>query len=126
MKSKILIASNKQNKKPDEIDIYIGKRIYLRRNLLRITQKELANKIDISLNQIQKYEFGKKRISSNIIYKLAEVLNVKPSFFVPPFNPDKYWDPMYETDVIELVTAYKKINNPQLAQKLIEYIKLIV
>ena len=49
--------------------------------------QELARKIDISYQQVQKYENGTNRISASRLYAIAKVLNVHINDFFPV-----YWE----------------------------------
>jgi len=63
-----------------EINIYIGQRIKLRRNMLGITQKQLAQECGVTFQQIQKYEAGETRIMPERLYRLGCVLDIPVSF----------------------------------------------
>lgn len=63
------------------IDAYIGKRIRIRRNLLGLSQDQLAKALGISFQQIQKYERGNNRISGSRIWHMARILSVPVNYF---------------------------------------------
>ena len=44
-------------------------------------QKELAKKLSISFQQIQKYESGANRISASKLWELCGVMDVDPGYF---------------------------------------------
>lgn len=66
---------------PSDIDRYVGKRLKIRRNLLGWSQEELASKIGITFQQIQKYEHGTNRISAGKLFEFAQVLKTSITFF---------------------------------------------
>ncbi len=43
-------------KKPNPIDVHVGSRIRLRRNMLGLSQEKLGENLGITFQQIQKYE----------------------------------------------------------------------
>ncbi|WP_035451559.1 helix-turn-helix domain-containing protein, partial [Bartonella birtlesii] len=45
-------------------DIFVGKRIRLRRKMLKMSQKELAHALNVSYQQVQKYETGLNRVAA--------------------------------------------------------------
>src|ERR1700722_9672169 len=47
---------------PNPIDIHVGKRIRMRRLLLNMNQETLANALDLTFQQVQKYEGGANRV----------------------------------------------------------------
>ncbi|GHV35678.1 transcriptional regulator [Spirochaetia bacterium] len=63
------------------IDRYIGQRIQVRRNMLGVTQKQLADICGITFQQIQKYESGETRIAAGRLYQLGIALDAPVSFF---------------------------------------------
>ncbi|SLN73018.1 transcriptional repressor DicA [Oceanibacterium hippocampi] len=65
----------------DPIDIHVGSRVRLRRNLKGMSQEKLGLAIGLTFQQIQKYERGANRIGSSRLFQLAQVLDVPPSFF---------------------------------------------
>jgi len=70
-----------RQKRPNHIDIYVGSRVRSRRNALGMSQKKLAGNLEMSFQQVQKYETGANRISASRLQAIAEALDVTPSFF---------------------------------------------
>src|SRR3954454_15357464 len=66
---------------PHDIDVMVGKRVRLRRLQLPISQTEFAQKLGLTIQQVQKYENGANRISCSRIYEIADVLDVPINFF---------------------------------------------
>ena len=64
-----------------EVDAYIGYKLREQRQKLNFTLSDVANRIGVSLQQVQKYEQGKSRIPAVLLYKLAKVLSVSPDYF---------------------------------------------
>lgn len=52
------------------------------REELGLTQEELAEKIDVSLPQINRYEHGKNNPTSDIIVKIAVALNTSADYLL--------------------------------------------
>jgi transcriptional regulator with XRE-family HTH domain len=67
--------------KVDDMDSNIGYRLKLRRSLLGLSQKDLADVLQIIIQQIQKYENAINRISSSRLCHLAKLLSVSMSYF---------------------------------------------
>jgi two-component system response regulator len=68
------------------IDRQIGQRLYNRRRELNILLKELADFVDISYQQIQKYENGANRIPASILLVFSKRLNVEIEYFYKDIN----------------------------------------
>jgi transcriptional regulator with XRE-family HTH domain len=58
--------------------IAIGKKIKQLRQQLGLTQGQLAEKINVSYQQIQKYEKGESELSLSRFLEIAAVLNISP------------------------------------------------
>ena len=55
----------------------IGKQIKERRNVLRITQSDLAEMADISINTLYKIERGQANPTIQMVNKIAEILGME-------------------------------------------------
>lgn len=72
----------KENKKkPNPIDIHVGSRVRLRRNMLGMSQEKLGEHLGITFQQIQKYEKGTNRVGASRLQAIASVLKVPVAFF---------------------------------------------
>ena len=67
--------------KAHPVDVYVGRQIWKFRTITNTTQRELAGKIDIGNQQIQKYEEGTHRVSASKLYLICEALEVGVSEF---------------------------------------------
>ena len=63
------------------VDAHVGKRIRHRRWMVGMTQQQLADKVGIKFQQIQKYETGMNRVSASRLWDIAETLGVNIGFF---------------------------------------------
>lgn len=73
------MAENK--KKPNPVDIHVGSRVRLRRNMLGMSQEKLGESLGITFQQIQKYEKGSNRVGASRLQAIAGILSVPVSFF---------------------------------------------
>lgn len=129
---------------PNPIDVHVGARIRLRRNLLGISQTTLADALGLTFQQVQKYEKGANRVSSSRLMDLANALDVElPYFFeemavgvseqtpsklmsskkLPAFDQEK--DPLARRETLELVRAYYRITDPMVRKRLAELTKAV-
>jgi transcriptional regulator with XRE-family HTH domain len=63
------------------VDVHVGKRVRHRRWLVGMTQQQLAAKVGIKFQQIQKYETGANRVSASRLWDIADALDVPVAFF---------------------------------------------
>ena len=102
----------------NEFSINFGKRIKYFRNIARLSQEQLAEKMGLSTNTISYIESGKNNISFAKLPKLCKILNIEPYqlFIFDNDKPDA--DRMQETVKIlesmsdkQLGITYKLILN---------------
>ena len=70
------------------VDVHVGKRIRHRRWMVSMTQQQLAEKVGIKFQQIQKYETGMNRVSASRLWDIAEALDVPVAFFFEGYDDD--------------------------------------
>ncbi|WP_372605388.1 helix-turn-helix domain-containing protein [Actibacterium sp.] len=63
------------------VDVHVGKRVRHRRWMVGMTQQQLAERVGIKFQQIQKYETGMNRVSASRLWDIADALEVPVSFF---------------------------------------------
>jgi transcriptional regulator with XRE-family HTH domain len=64
-----------------ELNKYIGKKLLERRKELKMNLKEVGDHINLSPQQIVKYESGVNRVSAGTLYKIAKLLDVSMLYF---------------------------------------------
>jgi len=70
-----------KKRQPTSIDKSIAIRLRRRRNIVGLSQEKLAEKVDLTFQQIQKYETASNRISAGMLFEIAKVLKVPVSYF---------------------------------------------
>jgi transcriptional regulator with XRE-family HTH domain len=63
------------------VDVHVGTRLRQRRTLLGMSQTKLASSVDLTFQQIQKYERGANRMGASRLFEFAKVLDVPVSYF---------------------------------------------
>ena len=122
--------------KPNPIDVHVGSRVRLRRNMLGLSQEKLGEAIGLTFQQVQKYERGANRIGASRLHDLSRVLDVPVSFFFDDMDPVRApaipagfaepaaepfdSDPLRRRETVELVSAYYRIDDPALRRRLFE------
>ena len=103
---------------PNPVDINVGKRVRLRRLLLGFSQEELAAKLGLTFQQIQKYERGSNRISGSRLYDMSQILQVPVDYFFEGISQNRQTSAtktsQQDEEAITLVRAYQKIKGPKL------------
>lgn len=71
------------------LDQHIGARIRLRRRTLGMSQNALAGTLDVSFQQLQKYETGANRVSASALWRIAGSLDVSIGYFFEGLRPEQ-------------------------------------
>jgi transcriptional regulator with XRE-family HTH domain len=83
-----------------------------------LTQENLASALNISYQQVQKYEAGTNRVSAGRLYEIALNLNVEVSYFYEGMDVEMEIPPLEHggknRSVIELVHNFSEITDPDL------------
>jgi len=66
---------------PHPVDVHVGKRIRQRRRELGMTQSQLAERLNVKFQQVQKYETGANRVSASRLWLIARALDVAVGYF---------------------------------------------
>lgn len=128
------------------IDMHVGKRVRLRRTLLGMSQEQLGTELNITFQQVQKYERGANRISASRLWDIGQILDVPISYFFDDMsqdtmkssprrigcggevvnqNGDQLRDPMPRRETLELVRTYYTIEKPIVRKRISEMVKSI-
>ena len=125
------------------VDVHVGKRVRLRRTLLGMSQEQLGASLNITFQQVQKYERGANRISASRLWDISQILDVQISYFFDDmtddtmrssprrvsrgenidFDDDNVRDPMARRETLELVRTYSSIESSKVRKRISEMVK---
>jgi len=97
---------------------HLGNKLKLRRLALGLTQTKVAKAINVTFQQIQKYEKGTNGVSSIRLLQLANYLKVPVNYFFEDFpeyqiNLDKSQEKHMNINYNFLVKLYSELSNDQ-------------
>jgi len=122
------------------IDKHVGSRVRMRRMMLSMSQEKLGDALDLTFQQVQKYEKGTNRIGASRLQQIANILQVPVSFFFEgaPYvgghhssgmgkapSPAYVSDFLATSDGLALVKAFTHIKNKKLRRSIVELAKQI-
>jgi transcriptional regulator with XRE-family HTH domain len=132
----------RKSDRPNPIDVHVGSRVRLRRNMLGLSQEKLGEAISLTFQQVQKYERGANRIGASRLLELSRVLDVPVSFFYDETDPVRApaipsgfeespqegfdSDPLRKRETLELVDAYYDIEDAATRRRLFDLAKALV
>ena len=70
----------------ENFNLHLGKKLRMRRLSLGLTQTKVAEAINVTFQQIQKYEKGTNGVSSNRLMQLSNYLKVPITYFFEDFR----------------------------------------
>jgi len=120
---------------PHPIDVHVGARVRLRRNMRGLSQTQLAEALGLTFQQVQKYERGANRIGASRLLEVARFLDVPINFFYDDTDPVRApalpsladrvnepaaGDPLQSPETLDLVTAYFRVDDPKTRWCLLE------
>lgn len=128
------------NKSPNPTDMHIGARIRMRRLMLGMSQTKLGDALNLTFQQVQKYEKGANRVGGSRLQQIAGVLQVEPAFFFEggPIVPGQKRvngdapSPAFvgavlsTSDGLSLVEAFSKIKSSKVRRHLVATAELFV
>lgn len=114
-----MVESNERKTvQSDSLERCIGTRMRLLRELSGQTQSELADKLGVSFQQVQKYEKGKTRISAGRLLDISLLFKTDVNFFFedyPRYSAQKKGESTApvsaDAETLELLTHYRQIKN---------------
>lgn len=78
--------------KPSDEDIRLGQLIQISRIRMGMSQKDVAQKIGISFQQMQKYECGDNRVSASRLIQIARAFDMSLSQILGEAEKPYPWD----------------------------------
>lgn len=115
------------------VDVHVGTRVRLRRQVMKMSQEKLGDKLGVTFQQVQKYERGSNRIGASRLWKISEVMDVPVNFFFDglsesyargEFAEDDQMPIVYEfinsTDGVSLAKAVSQIKSKAVRRQLLE------
>jgi transcriptional regulator with XRE-family HTH domain len=128
------------------VDLHVGARLRQRRALIGMSQTQVGTAVELTFQQIQKYERGANRISSSRLYEFAKVLDVPVSYFFDEMPSSVLTrrsasghggkaagepvaklegDPLVRRETLEFVRAYYKIRQSGVRKRIFEMVKAV-
>lgn len=132
-----LFVNNDLKNKVDPVDTSVGKRLKMRRIMLGLSQNDLGDAVNVSIQQIQKYEKATNRISSGRLYAFAKLLMVPLEYFFQDVEKniksevimeerDAFAsDVASEKELLSLIRSYSEIKDVAIRKKIIDLVKTL-
>ncbi len=104
------------------VDVHVGRKLKQIRTMRRMSQTDVAKELDLSFQQIQKYEIGSNRIAASRLYELSKILDVPTSYFFEGL--DSATDTSSQRDPgLEIMTALAAIRDDTIKSRIVTFIE---
>ena len=125
---------------PNPIDVHVGSRLRMRRMLVGMSQEKLGESLEVTFQQVQKYERGANRISASRLFDISHILDVPVQYFFDDIRPvrrkkknqrRKHVDTtqvikfLSSSDGAQLIRTFSEIDNAQIRRNIIDLVKSI-
>jgi transcriptional regulator with XRE-family HTH domain len=119
--------------KKNPTDRHIGARVRMRRKMLAMSQRQLADALGLTYQQVQKNESGTNRISASRLQQISHILQVPAAFFFEgapnasaPHGSHKSAlsiaqidDFVSDPNGLKLIGAFMRIDNAELRRRIV-------
>ena len=116
-------------RRADSRDAEVGRRVRSRRLECRLSQTDLADRIGVTFQQVQKYEKGVNRMGASRLERISEALEVPITFFFDgtphaaakgsSSSPDSVFNLMQTSGSVRIVKAFHKIKSRKARELLV-------
>lgn len=128
-------------KAPNPIDKHVGSRVRMRRMMLGMSQEKLGDALELTFQQVQKYEKGTNRIGASRLQQISNILQVPVAFFFEgaphvagtplPHDGEGVPSPAYVSDFLatsdglSLTKAFMRIPDAKLRRRIVDLVEQI-
>lgn len=100
------------------VDIHVGKQLKALRTLRGLTQTDIANCVDLSFQQVQKYELGRNRVSASKLFEICKMLDVPPGYFFEGLEQTSSGAPLIDEETARAASLFAKLKDERIKTQL--------
>ncbi len=128
-------------RKPNPVDVHVGSRVRYRRMIIGMSQEKLGERMNLTFQQIQKYEKGTNRVGASRLFQLSKILEVPVGYFFEdafaqssPAAVQGVNEPEQESYLIDFLNtregldlnrAFAKIHDPKVRRRVIDLVRAL-
>jgi transcriptional regulator with XRE-family HTH domain len=113
---------------PDPLDVMVGARIRIFRTHRGMSQSDLAEKIGVAFQQVQKYEKGTNRVGASRLSRIAAVLGVSIGELFESSGETDLKSPfrlLAGRDALRVLTAFSRMSDPHVRRAIAQLLETV-
>lgn len=136
------------SKEEKQVDCHVGQRIKHRRIILGLSRQDIGQAINVSVQQINKYETAENRVACSKLFSLSKFLKVPIQYFFDMLNIDgsnihannqhsvnivaedqegfHFDNVISEREIMRLTNVYKRLKSSTVRKKVFELLESII
>lgn len=124
------------------VDAYVGKRLRVRRTMMGLSQKAVADAVGITFQQVQKYEKGTNAMNASRLVEFARFMNVPIAYFFDGIDsPSKSGEAGFgfaetssetfehktvsDRESLEMMKAFKRIKEQAIRKRVADLVRAV-
>jgi transcriptional regulator with XRE-family HTH domain len=117
-------------KEPDPLDVMVGTRIRIFRMHRGLSQSDLAEKIGVAFQQVQKYESGANRVGASRLSRIAAALGISIADLFEPSSqksPDSKspFHLLADPDALRVLKAFARTKDPRVRRAIARLVESV-
>lgn len=105
------------------VDIHVGRKLKQIRTLRGYSQTDVAQRLGLSFQQIQKYEIGSNRIAASRLFELSRIFETTPSYFFEGLQEGATCETGKRDSGMEIVNALAAIEDEAVKTRIVTFIE---
>ncbi len=117
------------SRKQHAFNVHVARKVQERRRVMGLSQRQLADAIGVTFQQVQKYENGSNRMDAARLVMVAAALAVPPQWFFEGYDADGTAaavlqqfdeDNLFEhREALTLVRAFRRVGSQDLRDRIV-------
>lgn len=109
---------------PDPVDVHLGAKLRELRTFRRVSRETLGDQLDVTPQQVAKYESGENRMSAATLYRAAKALGIKIEWFTEGLETGRVYEKPFVLDPAtrRLLEAFDQIESDVMRKLLASFV----
>jgi transcriptional regulator with XRE-family HTH domain len=105
------------------VDVHVGRRLKEIRTKNKLSQTDVAQRLGLSFQQVQKYEIGSNRIAASRLFELAQIFDTSPAYFFEGLHEAAHGGMPQHDSGAEIINALAAIKDDAVKSRIVTFIE---